>query len=47
MTLRICVGNTERIATGSSCCINAWQSWDFNPICFRSFINTRLWIFDE
>jgi len=47
MALRLYVGNIECIATGSNCCINAQQSWKFNPTSFSSFIDTRLWIFDE
>ena len=28
-------------------CIRTWQSWDFKPISFKSFIDTRLLIFEE
>jgi len=37
----------DSITTDSKCCINAWQSWDFKPTSFNSFIDTRLWIFYE
>ena len=35
------------IATGRSCCTKTWQSWDFKPANWRSFIDTSLFIFDE
>jgi len=40
-------GMIPQMATGKSCFINMWQSWDFNPTNFRSFIDTRLLIFEE
>jgi len=46
MTWRTCFRSIERIATDNNCYINAWQ-WDFKPTSFNSFIDTRLWIFDE
>ena len=40
-------GKIPWMATGKSCCINTWQSWDFNPTNLRSLIDTRLLIFEE
>ena len=40
-------GKIPRIATGSNCCIKMWQSWNFNPINFKSCIDTRLLTFEE
>jgi len=47
MTWRTCYGNIEYIVTVSNYCINTWQSRNFKPTSFRSFIELRLWIFGE
>ena len=40
-------GKIPRTATGKSCCINTWQSWDLRPTNFKSLIDIRLLIFEE
>ena len=47
MTTRTLLGRISRIATGNSCCINKWQSWDFKPTNFISLMDTMLLIFEE
>jgi len=40
-------GKIPRIATSRNCCIKMRQSWDFNPINFKSYIDIRLYTFEE
>ena len=41
------IGKMSRMATANNCCINTWQSWDFNPTSLSSFNYTKLLIFEE
>jgi len=41
------LGKMSHMATANNCCINTWQSWDFNPTSLSSFNCTRLLIFEE
>jgi len=47
MAWRSCFRSIEHIKTGNNYCNNAWQSWNFRQINFRSFINMRHQKFDE
>jgi len=42
MTCLTLLGKMPRITTGRSCWMRTWQSWDFKPTSFKSFIETRL-----
>jgi len=41
------LGKMSHMAMANNCCINTWQSWDFNPTSLSSFNYSRLLIFEE
>jgi len=47
ITCQTFFGKIPRIETERKSCMRTWQSWDFKPISFKSWIDTTLLIFEE